>query len=181
MDALPVTPKTNVISAIYYFRLACACFFLWGEENRPFLSSQPTAEPEPGIVAAELAARIERSSSAYDLVAGWAADVEPAVQSRQAIAEVAVLPVRMRDIRSMLERAGRSGENKVLRGIRRDLELTFRSRLHEKLGEIAADDPRALSEILDDVASVSRSLGPEMNAMLNDLIVAAPPRETAVG
>lgn len=178
MDALPVTPKTNVISTIYYFRLACACFFLWGEENRPLLTNRPADEPEPGVVAAELAARVERATSAYDLVASWAADVEPATQARQAIADVAILPVRMREIRSMLEQAHRSGENKVLRGIRRDLEVTFKQRLRELIGEIAADDPRPLTAILDDVAQASLSLAPAMNELLGDLIVAAPLRDT---
>jgi len=175
LDALPVTPKTNVISAIYYFRLACACFYLWGEEHRPLLTNQGVLEPEPGVVAAELSARANRAASAFGLVDSWAADIQLVVQSREAIAAVAVLPVRMREIRSMLERAGRSGENKVLRGIRRDLEVTFKARLNDSIGVIASDDPRSLSVILDDVAAVSRGLGPEMNALLDELILAAPP------
>jgi hypothetical protein len=174
IDALPVTPKTNIISAIYYFRLACACFFLWSEEHRPLLSVKPASEPEPGVIAAEVTARAEHAHSAYDLVVQWAADSQPVVQAREAIADVAVLPVRMREIRGMLERSGRSGENRVLRGIRRDLELAFRSQLHDAIGDILADDPRSLSQILEDVARASRSLGPTMNALLADLIAAAP-------
>lgn len=178
IDALPVTPKTNVISAIYYFRLACACFFLWNEEHRPLLTNRLPEEPEPGLVAAEMSARIDGARSAFDLVAGWAADTQSAIQSREAITDVAVLPVRMRDIRIMLDRVGRSGENKVLRGIRRDLELAFRTRLHETVGEIPSGDPRSLGEILDDVAGASRSLAPEMTKLLDDLIAAAPLRGT---
>jgi hypothetical protein len=177
IDALPVTPRTNVISAIYYFRLACACMFLWGEGHRPLMTNRQVEEPEIGIVAAELSARAETATSAYDLVAAWAADVQPAVQAREAIGDVAVLPVRMRDIRGMLERAGRSGENRVLRGIRRDLELTFRERLHESVGEIGSDDARSLGQILDDVARASRALAPEMNAILDGLIAQSPGRD----
>jgi hypothetical protein len=169
IDALPVTPRTNLISAIFYFRLACACFFLWGEGARPLLSNRPPADPEPGIVAAEVTARAQRSTSAFGLVDQWAADVEPTNRARAAVAEVATLPVRMRDVRDLFERIG-AGDNKALRAIRRDLELSFRERLIERTGEIDAGDPRPLATILEDVARAARSLGPEMYQKLDELV-----------
>ncbi|MGH9173807.1 MAG: hypothetical protein ACRD1H_05600, partial [Vicinamibacterales bacterium] len=72
VDALPVTPRSNLISAIYYFRLACACFHLWNEGNKPLLSSRPAEEPEPGVVTAELSTRVVAATSAYGLVDSWA-------------------------------------------------------------------------------------------------------------
>jgi len=170
IDALPVTPRDNLISAIYYFRLACGCFYLWNEGNKPLLGATTSTEPEPGLVAAEVTSRAVAASSAYGLVDAWAADVQPQVQARQSIAEVASLPVRMGEIRQKLERAGAVGEPRAVRRVRRDLELAFQSRLIEFTGVIAADDPRPLTQILDDVASASRSLGGEMTRLLDDLI-----------
>jgi hypothetical protein len=169
IDALPVTPRTNLISAIYYFRLACACFFLWGEGTRPLLSNRLPDESEPGMVTAEVTTRAQRASSAYGLVDQWAADVEPTVRARAAVAAVATLPVRMRDIRDLVERAG-IGDNKALRTIRRDLELAFRERLLERTGEIDANDPRPLAAILEDVARAARGLGPELYRELDELV-----------
>jgi len=173
IDALPVTPRDNLISAIYYFRLACACFYLWNEGNKPLLSARILDDPEPGVVAAELAARASAATSAFGLVDAWAADVEPQVQARQAIADVASLPVRMGDIRQALDRAGAAGEPRAVRRVRRDLEIAFRSRLHEVTGEIDADDPRPLTQILADVAQASRSLTGEMGQLLNQLVSSA--------
>ncbi len=170
IDALSVTPRENLISAIYYFRLACACFHLWIEGSKPLMSKIAFDEPEPGVVAAELAVRSTAATSAFGLLDAWAADVQPQVQARQAISEVASLPLRMGDIRQRLERSGSSAEPRAVRGIRRDLEIAFRVRLHDVIGEIDADDPRPLSQILQDVATASRSLTDEMQLILDQLI-----------
>lgn len=173
IDALPVTPRDNLISAIYYFRLACACFFLWNEGNKPLLGVSTLTDPEPGIVAAEVATRSTAASSAFGLVDAWAADVQPQVQARQAIADVASLPVRMGDIRLKLERAGTGGEPRAVRKVRRDLEIAFRARLNDVVGVIEADDPRPLTQILSDVADASRSLAGEMQELLDQLVSGA--------
>ena len=174
IDALPVTPRENLISAIYYFRLACACFYLWNEGNKPLLSARERDDTEAGIVAAELAVRSTGASSAYGLVDAWAADVEPQIQARRAIADVAALPLRMGDIRQALERAGSGSEPRAIRRVRRDLEIAFRARLHEVTGEIDADDPRPLTQILSDVALASRLLAGEMQARLEQLVSGGP-------
>jgi hypothetical protein len=166
IDALPVTPRSNVISAVYYLRLACACVYLWGEEHRPLWTARDGVDPEPGAVSAELTRRATDARSAYDLVATWAADVQPQVQAREAIADVVSLPVRMRDIREQVARAGVQNESRVVRAVRRDLEIDFRDRVYARVGEIAADDPRPLAAILSDVARRSRELEPEMRALL---------------
>ncbi len=173
IDALPVTPRSNLISAIYYFRLSCACFYFWGEEHKPLLSPTPPAPPEPGMVAAVVSQRAEGAMSAYELAERWAMDIEPQVRARAAVSEVAALPIRIRELRSEIDRAGLGGDNKALRMVRRDLELAFRERLHETVGEVLADDPRPLTQILDDVASASRSLRGEMLDVMHERIAAA--------
>lgn len=170
IDALPVTPRDNLVSAVYYFRLACACFYLWSEGNKPLFSAQTPAEPEPGVVAAELSARATAANSAFGLVDAWAADVQPQVRARLSIAEVATLPVRMGDIRQRLERQGSGAEPRAVRRVRRDLEIAFRERLFDVTGAIGADDPRPLTRILDDVARASRSLHQEMHDLLDRLV-----------
>src|SRR5690606_2743192 len=112
IDALPVTPRTSLISAIYYFRLACACFHHWTEQERPLLSAVSPAPPEPGIVVAEIARRAAAAASAFELVSEWAIAVEPHVKAREAVGNVAALPLRMRDIRTRVERAIPNGDNR---------------------------------------------------------------------
>ncbi|MCO5175700.1 MAG: hypothetical protein M9890_01855 [Thermomicrobiales bacterium] len=172
IDELPVTPRNNLISAIYYFRLSCACFYLWGEEHRPLLTSEPASEPEPGMVAAAVTMRAERATNAFEVVERWSMDVEPQVRARTAIGEVATLPIRIREVRAEIEKAGLGGDNKVLRIVRGGLESAFRSALHDEVGDILADDPRSLSQILNDVATASRGLRKDMLAVMRQNIEA---------
>lgn len=172
IDALAVTPRSNLISAIYYLRLSCACFYFWGEEHRPLLSPTPPAKPEPGVVAAAVSTRAEAADSAYQLAESWAVDIEPQVRARAAVGEVASMPIRIRELRSEIDKAGLGDDNKALRIIRRDLEGAFRSRLHDTLGEVLADDPRPLTQILDDVARASHGLRSEMLALMRERITA---------
>jgi hypothetical protein len=176
IDALPVSPRTNLVSAIYYFRLACACFYLWNEGAKPLLTNRPPGEPPAGVVAAEAVSRAVAASSAYSLVDGWAMDVEPTVHARAAVANVAALPIRSRDIRARVEAAGRGEEPGYIRWLRRELELDFRTRLLDVTGEIEADDPRPLPKILDDVAHAARSLRAAARMKLDELLE-APPRD----
>jgi hypothetical protein len=80
----------------------------------------------------------------------------------------------MGDIRQALERSRAGGEPRAVRRVRRDLEIAFRARLHEVAGEIDADDPRPLTEILADVAQASRSLAGEMQLLLGQIVADAP-------
>lgn len=174
IDALPVTPRNNLISAIYYFRLACACTFLWSEGHRPLLSAASPGEQSPSSIAAELAERAVNADSAWGLIRDWADDVQPQVRAREAIANVASMPIRMRDIRLAVERSGRQDHTGLVRHVRKELELRFRRGLLESVGEISADDPRSLPRILDDVARASRDLKPELSKYLEDLVRDAP-------
>jgi hypothetical protein len=63
-----------------------------------------------------------------------------------------------------------------MRWLRRELELEFRARLLDLTGEIEADDPRPLPQILDDVAQATRSLRAAARMKLDELL-AAPPRD----
>ena len=174
IDALPVTPKSNVISAIYYFRLACACYFLWNEEHRPLLSNQPPSDPEPGVVGAELAVRSDNALSAFELVAGWAADTDQRRKPAQPLATspcyqcVCATFARCWSAPVSLLKANRYA---TFAG---SWKLAFRAHLYAAVGEIQSDDPRSLARILDEVAQAARSLSPAMYSLLDDLIATAP-------
>lgn len=157
-DRLPVTPRDNLLSAIYYFRVACACIYLWQEQHAPLFSMETPPTPEPGMVSADVARLAESAPSAYAILLQMVDEAELVQRSRQAVANVASLPLRMAEIRSLLQAVGREGDKYALRQLRKELELEFRACLHAEVGEIPADDPRPIGEILDTVAAASRDL-----------------------
>lgn len=170
IDMLPVTPRENLLSAIYYLRLACACLWLAAEEHRPLFGGVRPFEPEPAQVAAEITQRSTAAASAWELVTQWATDVEPVARSREAIASVATLPLAMRDIRTRVEAIGGEQANRLVRTVRRDLDAVFRAHLTEAVGDIAADDLRPLGDILDMMARASRGLKTTMQEEFERLL-----------
>lgn len=171
LDALPVTPRTNLLSTIYYFRLACACFYLWAESNRPLLTNErDSPEPETGVIAAEVTNRALDAPGAFELVRQWADDADEIMHARKAVADVASLPVSMRELRDMAASADPANERVQVRAIRRDLELAFRGRLVDSTGIIYPDDARSLNRILKDVGKAARGLRQEMRQLASELV-----------
>src|SRR5690606_39176862 len=109
----------NLLSAIYYLRLACACLWLAAEEHRPLFGGARPYETEPAQVAAEITQRSTNVESAWGLVSQWATDIEPVTRAREAISSVATLPLAMRDIRTRVEAIGGEQANRLVRTVRR--------------------------------------------------------------
>ncbi|HET9015344.1 MAG TPA: hypothetical protein VFN57_07095 [Thermomicrobiaceae bacterium] len=175
LDGLPVSPRENVLSAMYYFRLACACAWMWTEEHAPLLTASPPPEPDTARLSRETSERARGVVSAYDVVLAWSSDIEQLERSRQAMRHVAAVPVRMRELRDMVAAVGLEDHPGLLRRVRGALERRYRTRLVELVGEVPARPERPLPEILDDVAVATRKLYPELRDLAADLIDAAGP------
>lgn len=173
VDRLPVSPRDNILSAMYYFRVACACAWMWVEEHAPLLSLAAPPEPEAEALDAEARQRAREASVAFDVVLEWAEDITQLERSRQSLREVASVPVRMRELRDMLAEAGLADQGGLLRRVRGTLERRYRIRLVEMVGEIPAKPSRPLPQILEDVARATRQLYPELRDLAADLVDAA--------
>lgn len=171
IDALPVSPRDNLISAVYYFRLACACHYFWLEANRPLLGGDRDGPvPEQGLISAEVSQRSRNAPTAIDVLYEWELDLRGTMIAREAIHDVARLPVTMREIRNRVSEAGPPDEKQAVRNVRRDLEIEFRKRLIEKTGVIYPDDPRSLDDILNDVALAVRGLRIPLRRQMDELV-----------
>jgi hypothetical protein len=170
IDRLAVKPGEYIVAAMYYFRLACACAWLWVEDQSPLLTLGPPLTPKIADVANEVGRRAPMARTAFELVSNWAVDIEEVVRSRRTLNEVAVMPVRMRELREMIEAAGRSDERGVVRRIRRTLERRYRERLVQNVGEVPARPSRPLNEVLTAVSTTSRRLYPELKALAAELV-----------
>lgn len=170
LDHLPVSPRENILSAMCYFRVACACFWMWAEEHAPILSLEPAPDGEIALVGPEVERRSRAAASAFDLVSRWMEDIEEVTQARRAFYDAARMPVAMRELRAMVGAAGRSGERGLLRQIRAMLEQQYRRRLVEDIGEIPSRPSRPLPDILLDVARANKRLSPELKAQAIEIV-----------
>lgn len=175
IDRLPATPREHILSAMYYFRVACACFWMWAEEHAPILSTEPAPIGTTETVGPEVDRRSRGVESAFDLACRWMDDIEEVSQARRAFYDVARMPVAMRELRMMVDAAGRSGERGLVRQIRGRLEQEYRQRLVEEVGEVPSRPSRPLPDILLDVARANKRWSPELKELAARL-VASPPQ-----
>lgn len=170
IDQLSVSPRDHLLSAMYYLRVACACSWMWVEERTPLLSRSDPPVADVPAVAFELGERAGRAESAYDLVATWFDSVEAVTRNRKALSDVMTLPLRMSEIRTLVESAGLGEDRRAVRFVRAALDRAFRDRLLDAVGEIPAIPSEPLPVVLQRVAAVSRSLRPEIQRLASSLI-----------
>ncbi|CAN5705458.1 hypothetical protein BH23CHL2_BH23CHL2_13130 [soil metagenome] len=171
LDRLPVSPRENLLAAVYYLRVASACFYLWDEQTRPLFDAPgEPIEPETGLIAGEVARRAVSSSSAYGLLAAWHRDLQQLILARKAIADAISLPIGVEEIRSRMGNGQRSPRgNAEMRRVRGALERSYRDQLLNAVGTIHSDDPRPVKKIVKEIRTRSRELRPDLIRELEEM------------
>ena len=83
-------------------------------------------------------------------------------EARRAVAEVASVPVSMKEIRQMVERARGEDDRRLVRHTRAALERSYHQRLVTLVGEVPAEPVEPLPDVLGRIAEATRSLRPEL-------------------
>jgi hypothetical protein len=103
-------------------------------------------------------------------VSAWFEDVEVVTRGRKSLQEVMSLPIRMGEIRQMVEAAGAGDDRKMVRLVRAALDRQFRDRIIDLIGEIPAHPQEPAGDMLLRAAQASRELRPEMNKLAHALV-----------
>ena len=170
IDRLPASPRTHLLAAMYYFRVACACSWMWVEDRTPLLSRNAAPEVDPAALSGEVDERAKSAESAFQLVSSWYEEVEVVTRNRKSLQEVMSLPVRMSEIRQMVEAAGAGDDRKMVRLVRAALDRQFRERIIDIIGEIPAHPKEPAGDMLLRSAEASRELRSEMKDLAHVLV-----------
>ena len=172
VDRLPVRPSTDLVAAVYYVRLACACRWLWEEAQRPLLAleSQPPADLE-GLFS-EAATRARHAEAAFEMVERWAQETKEIRRTREMIARLTNPPLPTAELRELFTRAGLVPNRRLEQQIRGELSGWYRRRLIERVGEIPARPSRPIVDFLQELARQSRELQPLIRRWLDERLLA---------
>ncbi len=165
IDRLPASPREHLLSAMYYLRVACACVWMWVEERTPLLSDNGAPSPDFAAVLQQVEERAPSAESAFHVASSWYESVDEVSRNRKSLTEVMSLPVRMSEIRKLVESSGYGDDRRKVRTVRALLDQAYRRRVFEELGEIPATPDEPMPEVLQRAASVSRSLRSEMRSL----------------
>ncbi len=179
IDRLSASPRDHLLSAMYYLRVACACVWMWVEERTPLLSDAGAPSPDFLEILQEVEDRSRSAGSAFELASHWYERVDEVSRNRKSLTEVMSLPVRMGEIRKLIESAGHGDDRRMVRMVRAQLDQAYRRRMFDELGEIPATPAEPMPDVLQKVASVSRSLRDEMRSLAATYVAEVGARDDA--
>ncbi|HLI52293.1 MAG TPA: hypothetical protein VKU87_10875, partial [Thermomicrobiaceae bacterium] len=159
-DDLGVDLDHDLLATMYYFRLACACGWMWVRQHTPLLSNDPPPDVDRAALLDEAARRARRSDTAFHVVTSWHREIARLDDSREAIKQVARLPLRMGELRQFIEahNQGHEVSARQLRILRGTLENRYRSRLIGEIGVISADTRTPIPELQRTIAAATRRI-----------------------
>jgi hypothetical protein len=134
------------------------------------LARDPHVEVDADALLSEVESRSARVDSAYQLVSVWFDDIEIVSRNRKSLEEVMSLPVRMSEIRQLVERAGAGDDRRMVRVVRAALDRTFRTRVIDLIGDVPAHPQEPLGEVLMRLAEASRAQRSDMVSMARTLV-----------
>jgi hypothetical protein len=174
VDALPIRLDASLLAGLYYFRLSRAAIGCWFDAVRPLLALNDTIEVNEPAVLEETRSKIDRATSAYDLILTWDTDVESVRAQRAAVEQVAGLPVMSKELRGWIETASkRAGcEPPSANQVRRRLGSWFRAQLRDRVGPMSPpvdDFGERLRELGRAAASVAPKLEGEARRIVAEL------------
>jgi hypothetical protein len=176
IDQLEASSSSGeLVLDMYYLRLASAARWFTSQARMPLLSRETPEPVEVDLVVETTEARIQPGESAYGLVEQWSVVTDQVLERQKRVKDAARLPVKMSEIRKLLEGADVAPENKVVRKTRGILERTFMDRLIDETGTIPPVSDREIERVISMVQEVSRSLREEMRSearrIVDDIIV----------
>ena len=172
IDRLPAHPDENLMSGVYYFRLARAAVGFWLDATEPLLLQNDVVTVNTGAVRDETVRRSVNVGSAIDLIRRWDADVQEIRNQRAAVDQVAAPPIPGRDLRAMVAAIARAtgADPPSASQVRRRLGAWYRGVLRDRFGPIlppVADLP----SILRQLAEARRDLAPQAERELERTVL----------
>jgi hypothetical protein len=171
-DALPTRSDENLMAGVYYFRLARAAVGFWLDATKPLLLHNDAVAVDIDAVREETVYRSRESTSAFDLIRRWDADVQAIRNQRAAVDQVAALPIPGRDLRPMATRIAQAvgADPPSANQVRRRLWSWYRGALRDRFGPISppvADLPSVLRQL----AHAGSDLAPQAERELERIVL----------
>ncbi|MDQ3694231.1 MAG: hypothetical protein M3464_11455 [Chloroflexota bacterium] len=171
VDRLPVSVDESLLAGLYYMRLARAAIGCWLDAIKPLLVFQDQPAVAEPAVEHEARDRAREATSAFDLIQRWNADVDTIRLQRQAVDQVATLPVANKDLRDQIGQLARARgqEPPSVNQVRRRLGAWYRGELRDQIGPLlppVTDLPASLR----DITRVGRTITPRLDTELARIV-----------
>jgi hypothetical protein len=138
IDSMDRAVDTSLMAGLYYFRLSRAAIGCWIETKKPLLGPPQQLATDLADIGREIGARSTGARGALRMIETWDVDTESFRAQRQAVNQVAGLPVQSKQLRAWIDRVvGDSGKTPPsINQVKRRLGAWFRDQLVEQFGPL---------------------------------------------
>jgi hypothetical protein len=138
IDSLDRALSTSLMAGLYYFRLSRAAIGCWVETKKPLLGPAQQLAIDLADIGREIEVRSNGARGALRMIETWDVDTESFRAQRQAVNQVAGLPVQSKQLRAWIDQVvGTSGKTPPsINQVKRRLGGWYRDQLVEQFGPL---------------------------------------------
>lgn len=171
--------RSNMLLAMYYFRLARACYGAYAETTTPIFGPSTAGIGSEADLERRTVEFAGTALSSWDLVLRWDAAADHVRRQRDAAYAAMAFPLANREIRDRVIAASERREvvPPSINSVRRRIGSWYRARFDERLGTVLppVDDMAALLQRIHAIAAeLGPDIGPSVNAIIDEVLAGQP-------
>lgn len=177
--------RSNMLLAMYYFRLARACYGAYADMTAPILGPPEAAEGSAEDLEARTASMARSATSAWDIVLHWDAAAEQIRRQREEIFNAMPFPIANKDLRDriVLESEQRGLVPPSINSVRKRLGSWYREQFEDRLGVIlppVTDLPDLIQRIYVVANEITSLVPPALDAMIDEVFAEQPAQDSGI-
>lgn len=171
--------RSNMLLAMYYFRLARACYGAYAETTTPIFGPATAGTGSETDLERRTIEFAATAASSWDVVLRWDAAADQVRRQRDAAYAAMAFPMANREIRDRVIAASqrRGLVPPSVNSVRRRIGSWYRARFDEQLGTVLPpiDDMAALLQRIHAIsAELVPDIEPAVNAILEEILAGQP-------
>lgn len=171
--------RSNMLLAMYYFRLARACYGAYAETTTPIFGPSTASAGSEAELESRTIELARSARSSWDVVLKWDAAAGQVRRQRDAAYAAMAFPLANRDVRDRIVAASKQREVVApsINSVRRRIGAWYRGEFDEHLGTVLppVDDMAALLQRIHGVAAdITPAIIPKVDAIIDEVLAAQP-------
>lgn len=163
--------RTNMLLAMYYFRLVRACFGAYSDLRAPIFGAPSHSVGTIEDLEQRTVALARGARSAWDVVLQWDAAAEQVRRQRQTAYAAMPFPIANRDVRERIEQEAelRGIDAPSVNSVRKRLGAWYRAQFDERLG-VVLPPVADISALVQQIQSIAKDVDPRLPDAMDRVI-----------
>lgn len=177
--------RINMLLAMYYFRLARACYGSYADMTAPILGPPEAAEGSAEELETRTANMARSANAAWDIVMQWDAGAEQIRRQREEIFNAMPFPIANKDLRDrvVLESEQRGLVAPSINSVRKRLGGWYREQFEDRLGVVlppVTNLPDLIQRIYVIANDLTPLVAPALDSIIEEVFAEQPAQDSGI-